>query len=100
MRYRVTRYPRVFRKLTISQRTVGFWGVTRGRHNSWNCDNHSPPQNKKNGPNNQKSNYTERSSGKVTGTHSKQAYKTDCYRCGMKGHWSRTCRLAKHLVDL
>ncbi|XP_038979972.1 uncharacterized protein LOC120110108 [Phoenix dactylifera] len=25
---------------------------------------------------------------------------SDCYRCGMKGHWSRTCRTAKHLVDL
>ena len=24
----------------------------------------------------------------------------ECYRCGMKGHWSRTCRTSKHLVDL
>ncbi|XP_031101989.1 uncharacterized protein LOC116005895 [Ipomoea triloba] len=23
-----------------------------------------------------------------------------CYRCGMNGHWKRTCRTAKHLVDL
>ena len=23
-----------------------------------------------------------------------------CYRCGMEGHWSRTCRTTKHLVDL
>lgn len=23
-----------------------------------------------------------------------------CYRCGVAGHWSRTCRTAKHLVDL
>ena len=23
-----------------------------------------------------------------------------CYRCCMKGHWSRTCRTPKHLVDL
>ncbi|XP_074356259.1 uncharacterized protein LOC141695957 [Apium graveolens] len=24
----------------------------------------------------------------------------ECYRCGMKGHWSRTCRTPKHLADL
>ena len=23
-----------------------------------------------------------------------------CYRCGITGHWSRTCRTAKHLVEL
>ncbi|KAK5826064.1 hypothetical protein PVK06_020972 [Gossypium arboreum] len=23
-----------------------------------------------------------------------------CYRCGMKGHWSRTCRTSEHLVKL
>ncbi|XP_074336330.1 uncharacterized protein LOC141673479 [Apium graveolens] len=23
-----------------------------------------------------------------------------CYRCGMKGHWSCTCRMPKHLADL
>ena len=23
-----------------------------------------------------------------------------CYRCGMEGQWSPTCRTAKHLVDL
>ncbi|KAI9085827.1 hypothetical protein K1719_032241 [Acacia pycnantha] len=23
-----------------------------------------------------------------------------CYRCGGKGHWSRTCRTPRHLVDL
>jgi len=23
-----------------------------------------------------------------------------CHRCGMTGHWSRTCRTARHLVDL
>jgi len=26
--------------------------------------------------------------------------KDGCYRCGMTGHWGRTCRTAKHLVDL
>ncbi|XP_074374557.1 uncharacterized protein LOC141714964 [Apium graveolens] len=24
----------------------------------------------------------------------------ECYRCGMKGHWSRTCRTPKHLANL
>ena len=28
MRYRVTQYPRFFRRLTVGQRTPGFWGVT------------------------------------------------------------------------
>ena len=71
-----------------------------GHHNSWNRNSHGPPQNKKNGLNNQKLNYSDRSSRKAIGTHSKQAYETDCYRCGMKGHWSRTCLMAKHSVNL
>ena len=27
-------------------------------------------------------------------------HENTCHRCGMKGHWSRTCRTTKHLVDL
>ncbi|KAK6148027.1 hypothetical protein DH2020_018939 [Rehmannia glutinosa] len=27
-------------------------------------------------------------------------YETACYRCGMTGHWSRTCRTTPHLVKL
>ena len=50
--------------------------------------------------NNQKLNYSKRSFGKAIRPHSKQDYETSCYRCGMKGHWSRTCRTTKHLVDL
>ena len=38
--------------------------------------------------------------GKAIGPNSKQAYETECYICGKKGHWSRTCRTTKHLVDL
>ena len=27
-------------------------------------------------------------------------HENNCYRCGIKGYWSRTCRTPKHLVDL
>ncbi|XP_074351651.1 uncharacterized protein LOC141690758 [Apium graveolens] len=30
----------------------------------------------------------------------KKTAENECYRCGMKGYWSRTCRKPKHLVDL
>ena len=26
--------------------------------------------------------------------------KKKCHRCGMKRHWSRTCRTAKHIANL
>ena len=29
-----------------------------------------------------------------------KASQDTCYRCCMEGHWSRTCRTVKHLVDL
>ena len=45
-------------------------------------------------------NCLERLSGKAIGPHNKKVYETECYRCGMKGHWSRTCRTTKPLVDL
>ena len=27
-------------------------------------------------------------------------HENNCHRCGMKGHWARTYRTPKHLVDL
>ena len=27
-------------------------------------------------------------------------HENKCYRSGMEGHWSHTCRTPKHLVDL
>ena len=29
-----------------------------------------------------------------------KSHENNCYRCGMKRHWSCTCRTPKHLVDL
>ena len=31
---------------------------------------------------------------------SQKGHENTCYRCGIKGHWSHTCRTPKHLVDL
>ena len=31
---------------------------------------------------------------------SKHARENKCHKCGMKWHWSRTCRTPKHFVDL
>nr|KYP32612.1 hypothetical protein KK1_046659 [Cajanus cajan] len=32
--------------------------------------------------------------------HGNKHEENKCYRCGAKGHWSRTCRTPKHLVEL
>ncbi|XP_057803128.1 uncharacterized protein LOC131018422 [Salvia miltiorrhiza] len=32
--------------------------------------------------------------------HNSSKWEDTCHKCGMTGHWSRTCRTAKHLVDL
>ena len=45
-------------------------------------------------------NRSEKLFGKAIGPHNKKVYEIECYRCGMKGHWSCTCCTAKHLVDL
>ena len=74
--------------------------VGRDRYNSWNRGNYNQSQNKNNTSNNQKLNRLENLSGKATGPHNKKVYETEYYRCGIKDHWSRTCRTAKHLVDL
>ena len=29
-----------------------------------------------------------------------KSHENNCYRCGIKGYCSRTCRMPKHLVDL
>ena len=81
-----------------------FYGRGRGRsvnrHISWNQSDYNQPHNKKNNSNNQKLNHSKILIGKTTRPHNKKVYETKCYRCGMKGHWSRTCHTTKHLVDL
>jgi len=50
----------------------------------------------------QKWNHTEAKQNENKGLQNKPLNNSEdkCYRCGMKGHWSRTCRTPKHLVDL
>ena len=46
---------------------------------------------KKNNSNHQKWNNSEAQSEKAIEPQSKHARENKCHRCGMKGHWSRTC---------
>ena len=43
---------------------------------------------------------TKQENGKCLQYKPPKNHKNNCYRCGMKGHWSRTYRTPKHLVDL
>ncbi|XP_021750724.1 uncharacterized protein LOC110716419 [Chenopodium quinoa] len=45
---------------------------------------------------------THHEKGQSSGSHKQTPLKgkDTCYRCGMTGHWGRTCRTTKHLVDL
>jgi len=47
-------------------------------------------------------NHTEAKQNENKGLQNKltKNYEDKCYRCGMKGNWSRTCRTPKLLVDL
>ena len=75
-------------------------GRSRGR-NSRQYHNSSSYQKRKAPFHHQKWNNNElrQENGESTKKKSKAPQDT-CYRCGMEGHWSRTCRTAKHLVDL
>ena len=75
-------------------------GRSRGR-NSRQYNNSSSHQKRKASFHHQKWNNNElrQENGESVKKKSKAPQDT-CYRCGMEGHWSRTCRTAKHLVDL
>ena len=75
-------------------------GRSRGR-NSRQYNNSSSYQKRKALFHHQKWNNNElrQENGESTKKKSKAPQDT-CYRCGMEGHWSRTYRTAKHLVDL
>ena len=75
-------------------------GRSRDRYISWNQCDYNQPHNKKNNSDNQKLNHSEILPGQAIGPYRKRVYETECYRCGMKCHWSHTCRTTKHLVDL
>ncbi|KAL4620574.1 hypothetical protein ACB092_06G164900, partial [Castanea dentata] len=44
--------------------------------------------------------WSKKESGKGLQNKPSKGHENICFRCGMKGHWSRTCRTLKHLVDL
>ena len=44
--------------------------------------------------------WSKQESGKVFQNKPSKGHENICFRCGMKGHWSHTCRTPKHLVDL
>ena len=69
----------------------------RGKHNS---SHRSGSQSKKKNLNHQKWNNSTTQLEKVIEPQSKHADENECHRCGMKGHWSCTCRTSKHFVDL
>ena len=75
-------------------------GRSRGR-NSRQYNNSSSYQKRKAPFHHQKSNNNELRQENGESTKKKPKAPQDTYyRCGMEGHWSRTCRTAKHLVDL
>ena len=72
-------------------------GRGRGRGNNLRHHNTSPFKNKKGNSNQGKLPNPQATTGKSI---TQRQQDNTCYICGMTGHWSRTCRTAKHLVDL
>jgi hypothetical protein len=72
----------------------------RGRKNYRGQGKRTHNSYKINAPYHQKWNHTEAKQNENKSLQNKltKNYEDKCYRCGMKRHWSRTCR--KHLIDL
>ncbi|KAL5743334.1 hypothetical protein ACOSP7_002212 [Xanthoceras sorbifolium] len=81
----------------------GQWNGSRGRgyssrgsyKSSWNRNTNNMPQK-------WNANVAKQDKGKnkITDDKTTKSNKDVCFRCGVPGHWSRTCRTPKHLVDL
>ncbi|XP_038984374.1 uncharacterized protein LOC120111398 [Phoenix dactylifera] len=80
------------------------YGRGRGRknyHGGTRSETTKRGNNKRDAPYHQKWNHQKwNNSDKREGSQSKKKFEDVCYRCGMNGHWSRTCRTPKHLADL
>ncbi|XP_059658965.1 uncharacterized protein LOC132305322 [Cornus florida] len=79
------------------------YGHNRNNNNNRGGHNSSLVPRRKSTPSHQKwnSNATKQAKEKTLQNKAPEIYDDKpCYRCGMNGHWSRTCRTSKHLVDL
>ena len=72
-------------------------GRGRGRGNNSRHHNTGPFKNKKGNSNQGKLPNPQATTGQSI---TQRQQDNTCYRCGMTGHWSCTCRTTKHLVDL
>ena len=87
----------------ISSQTHGRGrGRSCGQNSQYYNNHHSNPFKRKDPFSHQKRNNGETKQENGESVHKKpfKAPEETCYICGMEGHWSRTCRTTKHLVDL
>ena len=94
--------------LEVNAISSQIYGCGRGRgrsrsrrRNSRQYNNSSSYQKRKTPFHHQKWNNNElRQENGESAKKKSKAPQDTCYRCGMEGYWSCTCRTAKHLVDL